>query len=98
MAETVIVQPPDAFCVGGGGNPSAAWARWKLKFNIFLQATGASTKPDIVKVGLLLNHIGDEGLKIFENVAYLLQRPNPEDADHPVPAVERQLRNRHTQV
>ena len=67
MAETVIVRPPDAFRVGGGGNPSVAWARWKLKFNIFLQATGASTKPDIIKVGLLLNHIGDEGLKIFEN-------------------------------
>ena len=60
-----------------------------MKFNIFLQATGASTKSDIIKVGLLLNHIGDEGLEIFENFTYLPQRHNPEDADHPVPAESR---------
>ena len=64
MAENVYVRTPDAMNVGGG-NPSAAWDKRKLKFQVFLQATGANGKEDTVKVGLLLNHIGDEGIDFF---------------------------------
>ena len=78
MAENVYVRPPDAMDVGGG-NPSAAWDKWKLKFKIFLQATAANGKQDTVKVGLLLNHIGDEGIEMFSNFAYLPERPDPDD-------------------
>ena len=64
MAENVYIRPPDAMNVGGG-NPSDAWDKWKLKFQIFLQATGANGKEDTVKVGLLLKHISDEGIEFF---------------------------------
>ena len=52
-----------------------------LKYNIFLQATGASEKPDKVKIGLLLNHIGDEGVEIFQNFTFLPARADPDAGD-----------------
>ena len=62
-----------------------------MKFHIFLQATGASEKPGKVKVGLLLNHIGDEGLEIFSNFTFLEERADPdsEDADARIPAEDK---------
>lgn len=86
MADHVYVKTPDAFCVGGGGNPAAAWDKWIRKFDIFLQATGASKKEDVVKIGLLLNHIGDEGLEIHANFVFLPQRPDPANPAANLPA------------
>ena len=80
MAHQFYVRTPDALCIDGR-NPSSAWNKWKQKFQIFLQATGASDKPNKVKVGLLLNHIGDEGLEIFGNLVFLPDRPDPEAAN-----------------
>jgi hypothetical protein len=54
--------------------------------HFFLQATGASTKPDVVKVGLLLNHIGDDGLEIFSNFKFLEACPDPDDEEYQLPA------------
>ncbi|KAL8610743.1 hypothetical protein ACOMHN_016726 [Nucella lapillus] len=88
MADNVYVRSPDQLSVGGG-NPSVAWKKWKLRFDVFLQATGASEKTDSIKVGLLLHHIGDDGLEIFSNFVFLGERPNPEDHDHPLPAEDK---------
>ena len=38
---------------------------------------GSSTEPDEKKVGLLLNHIGEEGLDIYDTFTFLPARPNP---------------------
>ena len=73
MAENVYVRTPDAMNVGGG-NPSAAWDKRKLKFQVFLQATGANGKQDTVKVGLLLNHIGDEGIDVFISSSHTFRK------------------------
>lgn len=88
MADNLYVRSPDPLSVGGG-NPSAAWKKWKLRFDIFLQATGASEKTDTIKVGLLLHHIGDDGLEIYSNFVFLGERPNPDDAANPLPAENR---------
>lgn len=85
MAEAVIAKTPDPLrCIGV--NQSAEWDRWKFRFDIFLQATGASVKPDLVKVGLLLNHVGDDGLEIFSNFKFLEARPDPDNEGHQLPA------------
>ena len=39
-------------------------------FLIYLQATGTCVKPDVQKVGLLLNHIGDQGVEIYTNFQF----------------------------
>ena len=73
-----FVRVPEAFSAKqAGGNPAQAWDRWLVKFNIFLQATGAEDKTDKVKIGLLLNHIGDEGIEIFQNFTFLPERADP---------------------
>ena len=58
----------------GGENPSAAWDKWKFKFQIFLPATGANGKEDTAKVGLLLNHIGDEGIDFFSPTSHTFRK------------------------
>ena len=90
MADAVIARTPEALNVSGG-NPSAAWEKWKLKFEIFLQATGASTKPDVVKVGLLLNHIGDKALEIYGNFVFQPERLDPDNANRRLPAESRDV-------
>ena len=80
-----MVRPPETLSLDGG-NPSVAWDKWKRRFEIFLQATGASGKPDIVKVGLLLNHIGDEGIEIYTNFVFRDRRPDPDNAEAELPA------------
>jgi hypothetical protein len=37
-------------------------------------------------VGLLLNHIGDDGLEIFSNFKFLEARPDPDDEENQLPA------------
>ena len=69
MAEGAYVRPPDPLEIGGG-NPAYAWGKWKNRFDIYLKATGASEKPEVVKVGLLLNHIGDKCIDIHMNFQY----------------------------
>ena len=47
-----------------------SWGKLKSRFEIYLQATGSTTQPCAQKVGLLLNHIGDAGIKIFTNFTF----------------------------
>ena len=65
MAEHYVSAPEPFTAKLAGGNPAHAWDWWQLKFDIFLQATDASDKPDKVKVGLLLNHIGLYRASVF---------------------------------
>ncbi|CAG9831128.1 unnamed protein product [Diabrotica balteata] len=53
-----------------GNNISHEWKFWKQKFQLFLTAFGKSEKPDHIKIGILVNQLGDEGLKIFNTFEY----------------------------
>ena len=90
MSNLLLIRSPDPLIVGGD-NPSAAWKKLKLLFDIFLKATGASEERDSIKVGLLLNHIGDDGLEIYTNFVFLGERHNPENPDNTFPAEDKSL-------
>ena len=64
------VKPPDTLEVMTTGNSAHAWERWKRRFQIYLQATGSTDKPGEQKVGLLLHHIGENGIDIFTNFTF----------------------------
>ena len=86
MAESAPnVKPPEALEISTG-NPAHSWGKWKQKFEIYLKATGASKKPDEMKVGLLLNHIGDPCLEIYSNFVYLPERDDPAGEKDKLPA------------
>lgn len=87
MAEAFI-RPPDPLNLTACGNPAHSWEKWKRKFEIYLQATGMSEKPSQQRVGLLLNHIGDQGLEIHANFRFLPERQNPAGEDN-LPAENR---------
>ena len=42
-----------------------------------------------MKVWLLLNHIGDEGIESFSNIAYLPEGPDPDDENRRLSAVSK---------
>ena len=73
---TNSVKPPECMKIERG-NTSHSWSLWKRKFDIYLRATDSSTEPDEKKVVLLLNHIGEEGLDIYDTFTSLPARPNP---------------------
>ena len=80
-----FVKPPDELLISGG-NPAHTWQQWKRKFDIYLQATGASSKSDAIKIGLLLNHVGKQCLQVYTNFTYLPERPDPVGGEAPLPA------------
>lgn len=52
------------------GNVSNNWRIWKQKFDLYLLASGKSEKPDNVKIAILLNLLGDEGILIYNTFDY----------------------------
>ena len=77
MAE-VFVKPPEPLKICSG-NPAHSWEKWKIRFEIYLQATGTSSKADAPKVGLSLNHIGDRGIEIHRNFHFTPPTPSAEE-------------------
>ena len=53
-----------------------AWERWREQFEIFLDATEASTKEDAIKVNILLNLIGPKGMDIYRTFTYTTEGDN----------------------
>lgn len=41
------------------------WQLWKQKFDIYLKASGKKNEIEEVKIAILLNCIGDEGLEVY---------------------------------
>ena len=86
MAESVsFARPLDPLEISTG-NPAHSWRQWKQRFEIYLKAIGASNKPDEMKVGLLLNHIGELCLEIYSNFSYLPERDDPAGGEDKLPA------------
>ncbi|XP_050503479.1 uncharacterized protein LOC126882554 [Diabrotica virgifera virgifera] len=53
-----------------GNNLPANWKLWKQKYHIYILASGKSTKPDSIKIAVLLNYLGDEGIRIYNTFEY----------------------------
>ncbi|UYV84166.1 K02A2.6-like [Cordylochernes scorpioides] len=47
------------------GNVAENWRRFKQRLMLYLEATEKATKPDKLKVAILLNFIGEEDLEVF---------------------------------
>nr|CAI5842937.1 unnamed protein product [Callosobruchus analis] len=52
------------------GDIANNWKLWKQKFNLYHLATGKTNKPDDIKIVILLNLLGDEGLHIFNTLEF----------------------------
>ncbi|XP_016661051.1 uncharacterized protein LOC100160940 isoform X2 [Acyrthosiphon pisum] len=48
-------------------NISEQWNEWYQQFNIFLIASGKANETDESKINILLNHIGTQGIEIYNN-------------------------------
>ncbi|KAG5886135.1 hypothetical protein JTB14_009234 [Gonioctena quinquepunctata] len=60
------------------GNISSNWKLWKQKFHFYLLATGKNQKANDVKIALLLNFLGNEGITIYNTFEY----ETDEDKNH----------------
>ena len=74
-------RPPEELKVNAG-NPAHSWRKWKQKFEIYLKATGTSMRSDEIKVGLLLNYVGDQCLETYSNFVHLPERDNPDGGEN----------------
>lgn len=54
-------KPPPPFDI----NDSSNWEKWKQKYNIFMKASGNTSKDEETKIALLLHIIGDSGIDIY---------------------------------
>ncbi len=63
MAAFLPVPKPLQF----SGNVSQAWKDWRTKFEVYLMAMDYEKKDTKVKVGVLLNLIGDEAIDIYSS-------------------------------
>ncbi|XP_023310292.1 uncharacterized protein K02A2.6-like [Anoplophora glabripennis] len=52
------------------GDIASQWKLWKQKFELYPLASGKSNKTDEVKIAILLNLLGDEGLHIYNTFEY----------------------------
>lgn len=48
------------------GNLSENWRRFKRHFDIYLIAGGRQTEDDEIKIGTLLNAVGEEAIDVFD--------------------------------
>ncbi|KAH7955590.1 hypothetical protein HPB52_001676 [Rhipicephalus sanguineus] len=68
--------PPPSF-LSSPGDPPITWSDWKLIFQAYADAAGADgTKPERRKA-LLLNSLGQAGLKVFYTVTAANATPSP---------------------
>jgi len=49
-------------------NISDQWKEWHQQFSIFLIASGKNDETDERKINILLNLIGTQGIKIYNNL------------------------------
>ena len=64
------LKAPKALNLNTPGNQAELWKSWKQSFQIFLQATESSTKPDLVKSSILLHCIGKQCKEIYDTFEF----------------------------
>lgn len=47
------------------GNVAENWRRWEQRFQLYMTASGASSKNEKVKIAILLHTVGEEVLKVY---------------------------------
>lgn len=67
MSESGRAPEPFSF---EGNNVANSWKFWKQKFELFLIASGKSNKEDKIKIAVLLNTLGDQGIQIYNTFEY----------------------------
>ena len=64
------VKAPSPLKLSGDVNESEVWKDWKRKFVFYLKATKAMAEDGSVKGAILLAHVGDTALKIFDQFTF----------------------------
>lgn len=59
----VYYKPPKGLSLDG--NISESWHKFNQSFEIFMKASGSTRKSDEVKVAILLNIVGEDGIKLY---------------------------------
>ena len=67
--EALQYKPPEPFDFDSP-NVSAAWKKWRQRFDLFLLASGNSTKTANIKVAILLTILGERGVDIYNNLTF----------------------------
>ena len=62
------LRPPPPLSLDG--NVAEKWRKWKKKFQIYMEATESSTKPDEAKIAILLYTIGDDAQETYETFEF----------------------------
>lgn len=65
-------QPPPLVC---SGNLEVNWTRFRQRLDIFMLATGFSTKTPAEKVALLLHVAGEEALEVYNTFKFPTESP-----------------------
>ena len=64
-----IFKQPEALRLDGA-NLEESWKLWFQKFDNFMKASGANTKPEDVQLAILLHVIGDDALSIYNTFVF----------------------------
>lgn len=72
-----VFAPPRAMSFTSG-NVAESWKRWVQKFHNFMLATEKTNRPEKVKIAILLNLLGDEGVEVY-NTFHLETSPSLDD-------------------
>jgi len=59
----LFCKPPKGLSLNG--NISKNWRKFKQSFEIFLKASSNTNKTDEVKVAILLNIVGEDGVELY---------------------------------
>lgn len=57
------LRPPQPLSLDG--NLAEKWKEWRKKFEIYMEATESSSKPDEAKLDILLYTLGDEAQQLY---------------------------------
>ena len=61
-------KPPDRLSLDG--DVAANWKQWIQLFELFIQASESTDKPDGVKIAMILSAMGPEGVARFNNFGW----------------------------
>lgn len=64
-----IFRPPPEMDFASG-NVAETWRKWIQKFENYMIASEKNTKPDVSKIAIFLNLLGDEGFEIYNTFKF----------------------------
>lgn len=64
------LKPPKPIQLDSNQNLSEVWKKWKSAFQIFIQATESTEKPDVVKSSILLHCLGPHAKELYDTFQF----------------------------